>query len=67
MFLLSSITKTLKAHLQTTADYESIKDIFGDIEEIVETLRKRIKEDDALAIDNIKKRIETILKHDMKI
>jgi len=52
--------------MEATAAYELLQDIYDDLQQIGPMLRKSIRKEADLDLDNIQKRIEEILKHEIE-
>ncbi|MEA4882302.1 MAG: hypothetical protein VB144_01355 [Clostridia bacterium] len=63
--ILASIVKTPTEVLEATAALELIQDLLDDIEQIGPMLRKSIKEEAALDLEELERRIREILEHQL--
>jgi hypothetical protein len=65
--IISNIVQTPREIVEAVAALELLQDILDDIQRTGPMLRKSIKEEAGLDLDNIQTKIEEILKHEMDI
>jgi hypothetical protein len=63
--ILANMVEIPKEIMEANAAMELIQDILDDIQQVGPMLRKSIKKEAQLDLDNIAKRIEEILKHEI--
>ncbi|MGE5632859.1 MAG: hypothetical protein ACM3TR_17465 [Caulobacteraceae bacterium] len=64
--ILANISEVPREEMESTAAFELLQDIDDDLHQIGPMLRKSIKKEAGLDLDNIQKRIEEILKHEIE-
>ncbi|WZL74232.1 hypothetical protein QBE52_05710 [Clostridiaceae bacterium 35-E11] len=63
--ILANIVKTPREVMEATAALELLQDILDDVQSVGPMLRKSIKKEAGIDLDNIEKKIEEILKHEI--
>ncbi|HYF75321.1 MAG TPA: hypothetical protein VD757_01930 [Candidatus Nitrosocosmicus sp.] len=64
--IIANISEIPREAMEATAAYELLQDIYDDLQQIGPMLRKSIRKEAELDLDNIQKRIEEILKHEIE-
>lgn len=64
--IIANISEVPREMMEATAAYELLQDIHDDLQQIGPMLRKSIRKEAELDLDNIQKRIEEILKHEIE-
>ena len=64
--IIANISEVPREMMEATAAYELLQDIYDDLQQIGPMLSKSIRKEADLDLDNIQKRIEEILKHEIE-
>ncbi|OPZ62116.1 MAG: hypothetical protein BWY85_02189 [Firmicutes bacterium ADurb.Bin506] len=65
--ILASIVKTPPQLLEAAAAFDLLQDLLDDIEQVGSMLRKSIKDEAGLDLDDIERRIRDILSHEFEV
>ena len=65
--ILAGMVKTPREVLEATAALELLQDILDDIEQVGSMLRKSIKDEAGLDLEELERRIRSILEHELEV